>query len=155
MSICYGLIKDVYYIIPYQSRLRKRPSENVQRAFVDSYEQPRIIVHLSLDSTSAPPQQTCLLCHTADMSAVCHSRHVCCATQQTRLLYHTADMSAVSQCWVLLKEVSTFFGLPRTAKLCLAFNVSGSPLERLVAALLIPADVNLYTYIYIHIYPGT
>ena len=41
-------------------------------------------------------QQTCLLCHTADMSAVSHSRHVCCVTQQTCLLCHTADMSAVS-----------------------------------------------------------
>ena len=29
--------------------------------------------------------------------------HVCCVTQQTCLLYHTADMSAVSQGWVLLK----------------------------------------------------
>ena len=26
--------------------------------------------------------QTCLLCHTADMSAVLHSKHVCCVTQQ-------------------------------------------------------------------------
>ena len=31
-------------------------------------------------------QQTCLLCVTADMSAVQHSRHVCCVTQQTCLL---------------------------------------------------------------------
>ena len=42
-------------------------------------------------------QQTCLLCHTADMSAVSHSRHVCCDTQQTCLLCHTADMSAASR----------------------------------------------------------
>ena len=44
-----------------------------------------------------PAQQTCLLCHTADMPAVSHSRHVCCGTQQTCLQCHTADMSAVSQ----------------------------------------------------------
>ena len=30
------------------------------------------------------------------MSAVSHSRHVCCVTHQIRLLCHTADMSAVS-----------------------------------------------------------
>ena len=41
-------------------------------------------------------QQTCLLCHTADMSAVSDSRHVCRVTQQTYLLCHTADMSPVS-----------------------------------------------------------
>ena len=40
-------------------------------------------------------QQTCLMCDTADMSAVSHSRNVCCATQQTCLLCHTADMSAM------------------------------------------------------------
>ena len=39
-------------------------------------------------------QQTCLLCHTADMSAVCHTGRVCRVTQQTRLLYHTEDTSA-------------------------------------------------------------
>ena len=38
-------------------------------------------------------QQTCLPCHTADMSAVKHSRHVCYVT----LLCGTADMSSVSQ----------------------------------------------------------
>ena len=38
----------------------------------------------------------CLLCHTADVSAVWHRRHVCCVTQQTCLLCHTADMSTVS-----------------------------------------------------------
>ena len=42
-------------------------------------------------------QQTCLPCRTADMSAVSHSRHVCCVAQQTCLLCHTADMSAVSR----------------------------------------------------------
>ena len=40
-------------------------------------------------------QQTCLLCETADISAVSQSRHACCVTQQTRLLCRTADMSAV------------------------------------------------------------
>ena len=40
-------------------------------------------------------QQTCLLCDTADMSAVPHSKHVCRVTQQTCLLCHTADRSAV------------------------------------------------------------
>ena len=41
-------------------------------------------------------QQTCLRRHTADMSAVSHSRHVCWVTQQTCLLCHTANMSAMS-----------------------------------------------------------
>ena len=40
-------------------------------------------------------QQTCLLCHAADMSAVSRSRHVCCVTRQTFLLCRTADTSAV------------------------------------------------------------
>ena len=43
------------------------------------------------------PQRTCLLCGTANMSAVRHSRHPCCVTQQTCLLYDTAGMSAVSR----------------------------------------------------------
>ena len=58
-------------------------------------------------------QQICLPCDTADMSAVPHSRHVCCVIQQTCLAVshsrhvccvtqqtcprcHIADMSAVS-----------------------------------------------------------
>ena len=34
--------------------------------------------------------------HVAGMFAVSHSRHVCCAAQRTCLLCHTADMSAMS-----------------------------------------------------------
>ena len=41
------------------------------------------------------PQQTHLLCGAADMSAVGHSRHVCCVTQQICRLCDTTDMSAV------------------------------------------------------------
>ena len=41
-------------------------------------------------------QQTCLLCHTGNMSGVSDSRHVCCVLQQTRLLFHAADISAAS-----------------------------------------------------------
>ena len=37
-----------------------------------------------------------LLCHTAGMSAVSHSRHVCSVTQQTYVLCDTVGMSAVS-----------------------------------------------------------
>ena len=33
--------------------------------------------------------QTCLLCHTADMSVVSRSQHVCCVTQQTCHVSHT------------------------------------------------------------------
>ena len=40
--------------------------------------------------------QTCLLSHTADISAVGHGRRVGCVTQQTCLLCHRADMSAAS-----------------------------------------------------------
>ena len=36
-------------------------------------------------------QQTCLLRHTADVSAVSHGRHVCCVTQPTCLLSHTSN----------------------------------------------------------------
>ena len=36
------------------------------------------------------------LCHTADMSAVSRSKHLCCVKQQTCLPCHTADTSAVS-----------------------------------------------------------
>ena len=43
------------------------------------------------------PGGAILLCHTADMPAVSHSRHVWCVTQQTCLLCDTADMSAVRQ----------------------------------------------------------
>ena len=35
------------------------------------------------------------LCDTADRSALWYSKHVCCVIQQTCLLCHTADMSAV------------------------------------------------------------
>ena len=41
-------------------------------------------------------QQTCLLWDTADMVAGRHSRYVCCVTNQTCLLCDTADMSAMS-----------------------------------------------------------
>ena len=36
-----------------------------------------------------------LLCDAAHMSAVWHSRHVCCVTQQKCLMFHSADMSTV------------------------------------------------------------
>ena len=42
-------------------------------------------------------QQTCLLCHTAEISAVSHRRHVCWVTQRTCLLFPTVHMSVVSQ----------------------------------------------------------
>ena len=78
-------------------------------------------------------QQTCLLCHMADMSAVPHSRRVCCVTQETCLLCDTADMSAVrysrhlccitQQTRLMCHSVesrqqssSFLFGLPRIAK---------------------------------------
>ena len=43
----------------------------------------------------AVTQLTFLLCDTAGVSAVRHSRHVNCVTQKTRLLCNIADMSAV------------------------------------------------------------
>ena len=42
-------------------------------------------------------QHPCLLCDTADVYAVSHSRHVCRVTQKPSLLSGTADMSAVWQ----------------------------------------------------------
>ena len=41
-------------------------------------------------------QQTCLLCDTAEMSAVSYSRHVWCVTQLACLLCHTAALPAAS-----------------------------------------------------------
>ena len=40
---------------------------------------------------------TCLLWDNADTSVVSNCIHVCCGTQQTCLLGHTADMSAEEQ----------------------------------------------------------
>ena len=54
-------------------------------------------------------QQTCMLCHTADVSTVSHSRHVCCATQQTCLPCHQADMSAVSRSRIPNKVITLFW----------------------------------------------
>ena len=53
--------------------------------------------------SAASHKEHCLSCHTADMSAVSHDRHVYCGTQQICLvcdtgpclLGHTADMFAV------------------------------------------------------------
>ena len=42
-------------------------------------------------------QQTCLPCDPADMSGVTHRRHVCWVAEQTCLLCHTAGMSSVSR----------------------------------------------------------
>ena len=60
-------------------------------------------------------EQTCLLCHTADMSAASHSRHVCCVTQQTCLLCHAADMLAVSHSRIP-QQSHHFFGLSATSR---------------------------------------
>ena len=43
---------------------------------------------------SCATQWTLLLCHTADMPAVSHGRHVCCVTRQTSMLRHAADRCA-------------------------------------------------------------
>ena len=71
-------------------------------------------ISLALKSSSSAVSHSrhCLLCPTADMSAVSHNRHVCCITahtsavshsrhvcpviQQSCLLRHMADMAAVS-----------------------------------------------------------
>ena len=53
-------------------------------------------MHVLCRHVSGATRQTCLLCHTTDVSAVPHSKHVCCVTQQRCLLCRTADMSAVS-----------------------------------------------------------
>ena len=53
-----------------------------------------------LGASSCVTQQTCLLCHTANMSAVSHSMTCLlyqAATQQSCLLCRTADMSVVSR----------------------------------------------------------
>ena len=50
-------------------------------------------------------QQTCLLCHTADITAASHSRRDCCVTvtQPAPMLCHTSDMSALSQAHLYFK----------------------------------------------------
>ena len=68
-------------------------------------------------------QQTCLLCDTADMSAVSHSRHVCCVKQQTCLLCQAADMSAVSRS----RHVCCI-----TRQTCLLCHTAGSPPEKVI-----------------------
>ena len=48
------------------------------------------------DSACRVTQQTSVLCHAADMSAVSSIRHVCgCDTQQTGLVPQTADKAAM------------------------------------------------------------
>ena len=72
-------------------------------------------------------RQTCLLCHTSDMSAVSQSRHVCHVTQQTCLLCHTADKSAASHsrhvCYVtqqtfLLCPTADLFAMSYSRHVC-------------------------------------
>ena len=57
------------------------------------------------------------LCHTADMSVVSHSRHVCCVAQQELALCHTAGMSAVSN------SRDVCFGKQQTCLLCHAADM--------------------------------
>ena len=80
-------------------------------------------------------QQKCQLCQTADMSAVSHSRHVCCLTQQafccmthqTCFLCHTADMSAephsrniccVTQQACLLRDIADMSAVSHSTYVC-------------------------------------
>ena len=83
--------------------------------------------------------QTCLLCHTADMSAASHRRHIYCVTQQTCLLCRTAEMSAVSRnghvcCVSRGMDFQSSFWTPSAFTLC--FRNDQLP----------------YIYIYIYIY---
>ena len=73
------------------------------------------------------PQQTCLLCHAAGMSAVSavsHSRHVCFVMQQTCLLCHTADMAAVPH------SMHVCFVIQQACLLCHTADMSAVPLSR-------------------------
>ena len=64
-------------------------------------------------------QQTCLLSHTAGTSAVLHTRHGCCVTEQTCLLWHTVDLSAVScSQHFLLCHNAKMFAVPHSRYVC-------------------------------------
>ena len=54
----------------------------------------------------------CLLRDTADMSAVSHSRHVCCAAQETCMLCHIA-VRCVTQQTCLLSHVDSWVRVDR------------------------------------------
>ena len=79
----------------------------------------------------------CLLCHTANVSGVPHSRHVCCVTWQTWRLCHSANMSDVSQADLsalsytqqtcLLFRAANMFAVSRTRYICCATQQAFRP----------------------------
>ena len=58
---------------------------------VRSVTQQTCLLCHTADMSCCVTQQTCLLCGAAGMITVLHNRHVCCTTQQTCLLCHTAE----------------------------------------------------------------
>ena len=52
-----------------------------------TFPKPALFPHNQPDLAQRSQSKTCLLCDTADMSAVSNSRHFCCVTRQTYLLY--------------------------------------------------------------------
>ena len=68
-----------------------------------------------------------------------------CLVQVQSVLCAVRSLRYVQSLACVMRSLLSFF--------CVASSVSGSPLKRLVAALLIPADIYIYIYIYI-IYEG-
>ena len=68
--------------------------------------------------TQRETQHTCLLCHTADMSALPDSRHVCYVTQQTVLLGYKADMSDVSHSRHVCCYTADMSDVPHSTHVC-------------------------------------
>ena len=93
---------------------------------------PRLCVGSHSRHVCCVAQQTCLLCHTAEISASPHSRHVCvcCVTQQTALLCHTADMTAVSQQTCLLCHTADTSAVPHSRHVCCDTQMSAVSCSR-------------------------
>ena len=95
--------------------------------------------------------QTRLLCHTAEMSAASHRRHVCCVTEQTCQMSETADMPAEWHskrvCCVRQQTLSE----PKGSILDMATNAK-VPYTYIIENIYIHTYVYIYAYICIHAY---
>ena len=82
--------------------------------------------------------EACLLCRTADMSAVSHSRPVCCITQQTCLLCHLTECP---------QKVITLFRTLRTGKpIILAAQFSKHSQDNKTKKIFILQELSVYIY---------
>ena len=75
--------------------------------------------------SAVPHRRKCLLCDTADMSDVAHSKEVCCVILQTCLLRHTVDMSAVSQQTCVLCHTADVSSFQHSRHVCCVAQQTG------------------------------